>query len=151
MYLASYGGTARPEPAPETDTGGAEDTPAAKTRLREDFPAAGPDARGGQSDGYCYRMTFAAGRAAASYELLRAFLREEGYGELPLPADVEELRQFRLPPKLRHQLSLFGEDGYVHNPLKILFPPPGAKRGALLLELYDERAAGHLLRFHRRG
>lgn len=121
-----------------------------KDGLRYNFPEAGPVAKGGHSDGYCYRIVFAAGRMERSYELVLAFLREEGYGELPFPADVEELRRFRLPPKLRHQLSLFGEDGYVHNPVKILFPTPAGRRGGLVLELYDELGADHLLKFHRR-
>ncbi|THH37628.1 hypothetical protein E4021_14235 [Neolewinella litorea] len=119
--------------------------------MRDRFPEAGAEAQGGVSDGYCFRITFAAGRLGQTLELLRAFLAEEGYGDIPLPADAEELKKFRLPPKLRHQLSLFGEDGYVHNPVKVLFPPPGARRGALTLEIYNEHAPGHLLRFHRRS
>ena len=119
-------------------------------RLRYDFPAAGPVAEGGVSDGYCYRIPFAAGKLAASYALIVAFLEEQGYGNVPLPANIEELKRFRLPPKLRHQLSLFGEDGYVHNPVKILFPTPAGRRGELILELYHEAEPGHLLKFHRR-
>ncbi|WP_232826557.1 hypothetical protein [Lewinella sp. IMCC34183] len=145
VFIASFG-SGGSEPA----DGRAEDTPQATERIRDRFPGAGEVRHGGASDGYCYRITFAAGRLAATYELLRAFLVEEGYANVPLPADVEELRRFRLPPKLRHQLSLFGEDGYVHNPVKVLFPPPGGRRGGLLLEIYDETATGHLLRFHRR-
>ena len=122
----------------------------APPRIRQQFPPAGPVAEGGHSDGYCYRIPFAAGKLAATYTLITAFLQEQGYGDVPLPADVEELKRFRLPPKLRHQLSLFGEDGYVHNPIKILFPTPAGRRGALLLEIYDEAEPGHLLKFHRR-
>ncbi|WP_245911562.1 hypothetical protein [Neolewinella xylanilytica] len=121
-----------------------------KVRLRQDFPETGSDRYGGLSDGYCFRIVFAAGRLERSYDLLRQFLQEEGYEAVPVPADADELKKFRLPPKLRHQLSLFGEDGYVHNPLKILFPPQGGKRGAVILEIYNEAEAGHLLKFHRR-
>ncbi|NJC27334.1 hypothetical protein [Neolewinella antarctica] len=117
--------------------------------LRYNFPPAGPVAEGGTSDGYCYRITFAAGKTEQTYALIVAYLTEQGYGNVPIPVDVTELKQFRLPPKMRHQLSLFGADGYVHNPVKILFPTP-ASRGALILELYDERAERHLLKFHRR-
>ena len=138
VYLASY----------ENPT--AAEAEAEKVRVRQDFPEAGSDRHGGSSDGYCFRITFAAGRLERSYEMVRQFLREEGYDGVPVPQDVPELKRFRLPPKLRHQLSLFGEDGYVHNPVKILFPPPGGKRGALLLELYNEEMPGHLLNFHRR-
>lgn len=136
VYLASYG-----EAAPE------EEQP---TSLRQDFPPAGSERHGGRSDGYCFRIVFASGRLEGSYSMLRDFLQESGYGNLPLPADVAELRRFRLPPKLRHQLSLFGEDGYVHNPIKVLFPAKGGKRGSLILEIYNEAEPGHLLKFHRR-
>ncbi|NJB87008.1 hypothetical protein GGR26_002785 [Lewinella marina] len=147
VYIASFA----PAPVAEGVDDGAEDTPAPAFRLRDRFPAAGEEAHGGVSDGYCFRITFAAGRLDQTLELLRTFLQEEGYADVPLPADAEELRKFRLPPKLRHQLSLFGEDGYVHNPVRVLFPPPGGKRGALILEVCNESAPGHLLRFHRRG
>ena len=119
-------------------------------RIRTHFPEAGEAYDGGLSDGYVYRITFAAGRLDRTYELIRVFLKEHGYGSVPIPADTRELRAFRLPPKLRQQLSLFGEDGYVHNPLRILFPREGARRGALLLELYNEAETGHLLKFHGR-
>ena len=122
----------------------------ARTGLRYAFPEAGPVAEGGNSDGYRYRVPFAAGKMAATYELIKSFLSEQGYGDVPIPDTVEELRRFRLPPKLRHQLSLFGEDGYVHNPVKILFPTPSGRRGELVLELFNEREPGHLLKFHRR-
>lgn len=123
--------------------------PAIRLGIRANFPAAGEQVEGGISDGYCYRVTFAAGRLERTYDMVRKFLCEQGYGELPLPADVVELRQFRLPPKLRHQLSFFGDNGYVHNPIKILFPVPAGQRGALVLELYNEASVGHLLRFYR--
>jgi hypothetical protein len=145
VRLASYRSDELPDQSQATE---AVDT--TSVTIRSDFPPAGTEREGGTSDGYRLRIQFRAGRLDQTYRLLRAFLREQGYGAVPIPATVEELRAFRLPPRLRHQLSLFGEDGYVHNPLKILFPPPGGKRGALWLELYDERAAGHLLRFHRR-
>lgn len=118
--------------------------------IRYNFPAAGETVEGGSSaDGYYYRVVFAAGRLERSFEMVKSFLKEQGYGELPLPRNAEELRQFRLPPKLRHQLSLFGDNGYVHNPVKILFPVPAGRRGALILELYNEADENHLLRFHR--
>jgi hypothetical protein len=118
--------------------------------IRTNFPAAGEKVEGGLSDGYCYRVTFAAGRLERTYDMVRDFLRQQGYGGLPLPEDVEELRRFCLPPKLRHQLSFFGDNGYVHNPVKILFPIPAGQRGALVLELYNEASTDHLLRFHQR-
>lgn len=116
--------------------------------IRYDFPGAGETRAGGVSDGYCFRVKFAAGRLATTYELLTAFLREQGYGALPVPASIEVLRKFKLRPKQKRQLSLFAENGYVHNPIKILFPIPAARRGELILELFNESDPDHLLRFH---
>lgn len=120
------------------------------TVIRHSFPAEGEEREGGLSDGYCFRITFAAGNLEKTYDLIRSFLREQGYAGVPLPSGAQELKRFRLPPKLRHQLSLFGEDGYIHNPIKILFPLSPAKRGSLTLEIYNERKKNHLLLFHRR-
>lgn len=121
-----------------------------KVGLRYNFPLAGEEREGGYTaDGYCYRITFAAGRLERSYDLVRSFLKEQGYGELPVPDNAEELRMFRLPPRLRHQLSLFDDNGYVHNPIKLLFPVSTGRRGELLLEIYNEAVSDHLLRFHR--
>jgi len=120
-----------------------------KQIIRHAFPAAGDRLEGGISDGYCYRVTFAAGRLKSTFALVRAFLAEHGYEDVPLPRDEDELRLFRLPPKLRHQLSLFGDNGYVHNPVKILFPVPAGRKGGLTLELYNEAVSDHLIRFHR--
>lgn len=156
IYIAKFGAAPAPEaeviklPGRVADAPTAAPEPTAKPRLRYDFPAAGVTFEGGTSDGYCYRITFAAGRVERTYEMLRAFLAEHGYGDVPVPASAAELRRFRQPPRLRHQLSFFGDNGYVHNPLRILFPVPAGHRGALCLELYNEAAADHLLRFHRR-
>ena len=51
--------------------------------LRYNFPPAGPVPEGGHSDGYCYRAPFAAGKLPATYELIRSFLKEEGYADVP--------------------------------------------------------------------
>lgn len=120
-----------------------------KEGIRYNFPGVGEEVEGGASDGYCFRVVFAAGRLERTYEMVRAFLKEQGYGALPIPKDSEELRLFRLPPRLRHQLSLFGDNGYVHNPIKILFPVPAGRRGALIVEIYNEDSPDHLVRFHR--
>lgn len=120
------------------------------TVIRHSFPEAGEEREGGISDGYCFRISFAAGNLEKSFALVRSFLREQGYAGVPLPDSAADLRRFRLPPKLRHQLSLFGDNGYVHNPVKILFPSPAGSRGALVLEIYNEHEKQHLLKFHRR-
>lgn len=116
--------------------------------LREEFPLEGSEYLGGRSDGWEYRTVFAGGTTEKSYAMVRKFLREEGYADVPLPESVEQLRLFRLAKRTR-QIRLFEENGYIHNPVKILFPPPGAeKRGSLILCIYNEKAPNHLLRFH---
>lgn len=151
VFIADYRSAITPQPLSSEET--VVRTLSKETSeqgLRYNFPAAGEAYEGGVSDGYCYRVTFAAGRLENTYALVIAFLREQGYAQIPVPKNVADLKCFRLPPKLRHQLSLFGEDGYVHNPIKILFPAPFRQRGALRLELYNEAMNDHLLRFHRR-
>ncbi|MBC6992675.1 hypothetical protein QWY85_02725 [Neolewinella lacunae] len=147
VFLARYEPVVPPTDFPATaPTARAEEEDKASAfRIREHFPAVGPDC-----DGHCYRITFAAGRLERTYDMILTFLQEQGYANVPVPGNIQELRKFRLPPKLRHQLSLFGEDGYVHNPIKILFPSPAGRRGELCLELYNEAAPDHLLKFHRR-
>ncbi|MCB0619242.1 MAG: hypothetical protein KDC32_16675 [Saprospiraceae bacterium] len=117
--------------------------------LREDFPPAGAEYLGGESDGYVYRTVFAGSNLEQSYQMIRQFLQEEGYADLPLPADVEELKKFRLPTRNK-QILLFEDNGYVHNPVKILFPVDARQKRTLILEIYNEAAERHLLRFHRR-
>ena len=117
--------------------------------LRTEFPSDGEEYLGGESDGKVYRTTFAGGSLGHSYDMVRQFLKEEGYGEIPLPADVEELELFRLKTRNR-QILLFEDNGYKHNPIKILFPADGRKKRTLILEIYNEGAPRHLLRFHNR-
>ncbi|HMX41484.1 MAG TPA: hypothetical protein PK971_10945 [Saprospiraceae bacterium] len=114
--------------------------------MRQQFPEAGTAYMGGSSDGWEYRSMFAGTRLAATYHMVRQFLEDEGYGDVPLPATAEDLKMFKKPRN--GQLQLFGERGYIHNPIKILFPYPPAPRNALLLCVYNERAEQHLLRFH---
>lgn len=117
--------------------------------MRHAFPAVGEEYMGGQSDGYIYESVFSGGNLAATYEMIRQFLQEEGYRDIPLPKDAAELSKFRLCTRNR-QILLFEDNGYVHNPVKILFPTDGRQKRTLILELYNEKAEGHLLRFHRR-
>lgn len=118
--------------------------------LRDEFPTAGSDYLGGESDGYVYRTVFSGSNLEQTYQMVRLFLREEGLGDLPLPANAEELSLFRLPTRNR-QILLFEDNGYVHNPVKILFPADRRQKRTLILEIYNERAEGHLLRFHRKA
>lgn len=114
--------------------------------LRFSFPPAGSHYMGGSSDGWEYRTAFNGARLEVTYQMVRQFLQEEGYGDVPLPADVQELRQFR--KSRTAQLSMFAERGYIHNPLKILFSSAPGMRNVLVLCLYNEQAPQHLLRFH---
>lgn len=116
--------------------------------LRASFPPFGSDYLGGYSDGYEYRTTFAGSSLQTSYDMIRQFLQEEGYAEVPLPKDAEELLLFRLNTRNR-QILMFGDSGYVHNPVKILFPPDRRKRNTLILHLFNEQDPQHLLKFHR--
>lgn len=114
--------------------------------MREQFPPAGSNYLGGASDGWEYRTVFAGSKLAYTYEMVKQFLQEEGYGDVPLPETAEALRLFKRPRG--RQLQLFGERGYVHNPVKILFPADSRQRNALILRVYNEKMPDHLLRFH---
>jgi hypothetical protein len=115
--------------------------------IRTDFPPAHLTDVGATCDGWEYTTRFAGSNLEHSYEMLRAFLQEEGYGDVPIPATVKELLMFKAPKRLR-QFRLFDDNGYVHNPVKILFPVQGPHTRVLELRLYNEQATDHLLRFH---
>ncbi|MEM9261633.1 MAG: hypothetical protein AAGA62_18475, partial [Bacteroidota bacterium] len=122
VFIADYRSPATRKPSPPEDSEARVMSPnMKKIGIRYNFPAAGEKYEGGTSDGYCYQITFSTGKLDNTYALVKAFLQEQGYGQVPVPQNASDLKCFRLPPKLRHQLSLFGEDGYVHNPIKILF------------------------------
>lgn len=124
-----------------------EPEPDLSTNLRENFPKAGEEYLGEPSDGIVYRTTFAGSSLSHTFEMIRQFLREEGFENIPLPRDADELRCFRLNTRNK-QILLFEDNGYAHNPVKILFPRDGRNKKQLILEIYNERADRHLLRFH---
>ena len=113
--------------------------------MREEFPAPG-EYLGGTSDGWEYRTVFAGTKLAYTYDMVKQFLQEEGYGDVPLPETADDLRLFKRPKN--RQLQLFGERGYVHNPVKVLFPGDSKQRNTLILCVYNEKEPQHLLRFH---
>jgi hypothetical protein len=117
--------------------------------IRSDFPEEGNDYLGGESDGLVYKSLFAGRNITDSFEMIKQFLKEEGYADVPLPANSDELLQFRLKTRNK-QILLFEDNGYVHNPVKILFPIDSRNKHALILLLYNEKSEGHLLRFHRK-
>ena len=102
---------------------------------------------GGSSDGYIYRTAFAGSSLQHSYDMVRQFLKEEGYADVPLPRDAKELSLFRLRTRNK-QILLFADNGYVHNPIKILFPADRRKKSALFLRIYNEADPNHLVKFH---
>lgn len=114
--------------------------------IREQFPMPGQECSGGNSDGWEYRSVFAGTKLAYTYEMVKQFLLEEGYGDVPIPATAEEMHLFRRPRQ--SQLQLFAERGYIHNPIKILFSNERRQRNTLILCIYNEQAPNHLLRFH---
>jgi hypothetical protein len=117
--------------------------------MRDHFPPASSDYLGGESDGYEYKTTFAGSSLEHSYDMVRQFLREEGYKDVPIPKDAEELKLFRLPTRNK-QILMFEDNGYVHNPIRILFPLDRRKKRILTLCIYNESDPLHLLKFHRR-
>jgi len=116
--------------------------------IRTQFPPAGSNYLGGTSDGYEYRTSFAGSNLEATYDMVKQFLKEEGYGDLPVPRNADELSLFRLPTRNR-QILMFEDNGYVHNPIRILFPIDRRIRRKLHLFLYNEEDPDHLLKFHR--
>lgn len=125
----------------------AEETPVEPhIPIREQFPPAGSDHLGGHSDGWEYRSVFGGSKLAYTFEMVKQFLQEEGYGDVPLPASADEMKLFRRPRQ--QQLQLFSERGYVHNPVKILFSNERGQRNNLIVCIYNEQMPDHLLRFH---
>lgn len=116
--------------------------------LREEFPKKNTTYIGGHSDGYQYTTVFSGSSLAQSYQMVRQFLIEEGYGDLPLPKDATELERFRLMTR-NNQITMFEDNGYVHNPVKILFPLDRRKKSMLTLCIFNESDPDHLLKFHR--
>ena len=57
---------------------------------------------------------------------------------------------FRRVATKRDQILLFGDNGYVHNPIKILFDPNENRNRTLIVCLFNETIAGHLLKFHNK-
>lgn len=116
--------------------------------IRDDFPPPGnPSYLDGECDGWEYKVSFRGNSLEKTYAMVRAFLYEEGYGDVPIPASAEELKLFKVPAK-KLQLDLFQENGYVHNPIKILFPPKPKFKNTLQVCLYNDKEPNHLLRFH---
>ena len=117
--------------------------------IRIKFPKEDEQYMGGHSDGYIYRSVFAGSSLIQSYDMVKSFLQEEGYGDVPIPKDVKELSLFRLNTRNK-QVLLFEDNGYVHNPIKILFPLDRRKKYTLELLLFKESSEDHLLKFHNK-
>jgi len=104
---------------------------------------------GGESNGLVYKTAFFGTTLDASFDMVVTFLQEQGYGDVPCPKDAEELQAFLAPPTNGVQ-GLFDQPCYAHNPIRISFVRGDRKRRKLELELYNENAPNHLLRFHKR-
>ncbi len=87
--------------------------------LRTAFPTMPGEHKGGTSDGYCYRTCFSGASLEHSLQMVQQFLIEEGYGDLPLPKNEEELKMFRLPSRNK-QLMMFEDNGYTKEEMKLV-------------------------------
>lgn len=115
--------------------------------IRSNFPSESEDIQGGESDGIVFSTVFAGTTYSNSFQMIVEFLKEEGYDNVPLPKDFNELKLFR-SKCLKNQLKLFDDIGYQHFPIKILFPELRKyPRKALLLKIYNEDVDDNLLRF----
>ena len=115
--------------------------------IKNDFPPAGTEYMDGHSDGWCYETIFAGSSLDSSLNMISAFLEEEGYGDIPLPACGDDLLLFKVPTR-NQQILLFEDNGYIHNPIKILFPTKSRMKNQLYLRIYNELAPNHFLKFH---
>jgi len=118
--------------------------------LRDGFPPEGLEYVGGESDGWEYKTVFSGMNLKYSYDMVKSFLEEEGYEDIPIPRTAAELNHFRVPTRNR-QILLFEDNGYIHFPIKILFPIDGRNKRKLTLCIYNEADEDALLRFHRKG
>ena len=118
--------------------------------IRNDFPPMGSKFFGGECNGLVYKTAFFGTTLQSSFEMVNSFLDEQGYEDIPRPKDAEQLRAFLHPPK-NGITGLFDQPCYAHNPIRISFVRSDTKQRKLVLELYNERAIDHLLRFHQRN
>ena len=115
--------------------------------IRLNFPTETDDNQGGVSDGVVFTTVFAGSTYVNTFEMVKEFLKENDFGDLPLPKNFEELKLFRLKC-MKNQLKLFDDIGYQHYPIKIIFPEPKKyPRKALMLKIYNENVEDNLLRF----
>ena len=117
--------------------------------LRNEFPPYGSEVLGGTSDGLVYRTAFAGSSMDATLAMVRSFLDEEGYEEIPIPTSAEQMLAFLRPEHGRHP-HLFEQPDYPHYPVRLVLPKRDRLRRKLVVELYNEAAPDALLRFHRR-
>ena len=65
--------------------------------IRENFPKQDdPPYEGGTSDGWEYQIAFRGGNLDASFAMIRSFLQEEGFEDLPVPMNAFELSLFKI-------------------------------------------------------
>ena len=126
-----------------------QETKSHRVPIRVKFPKEGEEYMGGHCDGYVYCVIFAGSSLSQSYDMVKSFLQEEGYGDIPLPKNVKELIFFQLNTRNK-QVLLFEDNGYVHNPVKILFPTDRRKKYTLELLLHKESHEDHLLKFYNK-
>lgn len=117
--------------------------------LRHEFPPYESEILGGTSNGLIYRTAFAGSSMEATLAMVRTFLYEEGYSDIPLPSNAEDMLRFLNPEPGRHP-HLFEDPDYAHYPVRLILPRRDRLRKKLIVEFYNEAAPDSLLRFHRR-
>ena len=75
--------------------------------IRLYFPTETDDNQGGVSDGVVFTTVFAGSTYVNTFEMVKEFLKENDFGDLPLPKNFEELKLFRLKC-MKNQLNFCG-------------------------------------------
>ena len=74
--------------------------------IRTDFPEPNDlSYMGGASDGWHFNISFRGTTLQKTYEMVIAFLKEEGYGDVPIPKNAEELKLFRKQKQTNHGMD----------------------------------------------
>ena len=105
-------------------------------KIRFNFPKKGD----GESDGWVFKTGFGGNTIEDAYNKLIIFLNENGYEDIPIPKNTDELHFFA------DKDGNGNDGGYEHNPIAISFS--AYQTSELWLSLFNENYPNHLLMFH---